>query len=272
MKTNIPFSATAIDQIIFPGYYNYMSFLERLAPLLDTQNIIIRVYDRNVFQAGNIAWDFCEAIGINTELPLQMPPRQENPSIDARLMGLVLTANQMILEDGGRLREFKELIDCVENFAFSERENKLLSSQERKMLLDTFRKGNCAIAQKYLQKEELFDEKNVFTLGEPKPLSEHDLYMLLFNLNAAWAKGMGAVPFALYNKLKVDHLKLKAPSMLGSRRSILTIERLLLSLFNTLCARVVPRKWLSTSLDKTLMRYIRKNTNLIQQNGTKLLD
>jgi len=52
----------------------------------------------------------------------KLPASNINVSIDARLKDLLLTANASIPETGGQLREFKELIDTVEDSHFLTKE------------------------------------------------------------------------------------------------------------------------------------------------------
>jgi len=266
-----PFAPTAIDRMVYPGYYDYAQHVRSLESQFGRENVILRVYDKNTFVDGNLAKDFCQAMDIPWDDSFIIPPKEDNPSIDARLTKLLLAANASIPEHGGLLREFKELIDCMDTFTFATRENKLLTTKERVAMMQNCSGGNHWIAQRHFGRDELFDTSNLLTMGDPVPLAEQDLYLLMFNLNAAWTKGMGAVPFPLYNKLKVAHLDLRLPATSGAKRNLLSTERSIFRFLTHLTGLLAPRSQMCDSSEKTMMRYIRKNANLVRKKGATLL-
>jgi len=266
-----PFGPTAIDAMVHPGYYDYAEQIRSLEGQFGRENIILRIYDRNGFFGGDLATDFCQAVGLEWLDEFTLAPGNENPSIDARLTGLLLAANAAIPSQGGRLREFKELIDSVEEFTFKDRESRLLSSDDRAAMLARFHRGNTWIARRYFNREELFDTANLEALGEPRKLADNDMYLLLFNLNAAWAQGMGAVPFPLYNRLKVAHLTGRMPSASGADRDGLCAEPSIFRVLNRFFGKLCARRNRCGSRERTVMRYIRKNADMVREKGATLL-
>jgi len=266
-----PFGPTAIDDMVHPDYYDYNRQLNALENQFGRENIILRIYDRNEFHGGNLAADFCHAVGLEWRDEFVQAPRNENPSIDARLTDMLLAANAAIPDRGGLLREFKELIDCVEEFTFKDREGRLLSPADRIAMVERFSGGNARIARRYFNREELFDTSDLDTLKAPKKLTDNDLYLLMFNLNAAWTQGMGAVPFPLYNRLKVDHLTRKMPTATGAKRNLFSAERSIFRILNRFFGKLCARGKRCGSQERTVMRYIRKNADLTRQKGSPLL-
>ncbi|MEF2229357.1 MAG: hypothetical protein V3571_00355 [Pseudodesulfovibrio sp.] len=267
-----PFAPTVADEMVFPGYYDYAARIRTLETLFGRGNLIIRVYDRNAFHGGCLVRDFCHALGLRWNEAFTLPPPEDNPSMDARLTDLMLKANKRLTKSNGSLREFKELLDCVEAFTFPNRENRLLSATDRIAMMKRYEEGNRWIARRYFQREELFDLTGLDSMGEPETLTEQELYDLLLNLNAAWARGIGAVPLSTYNKLKIAHLEIKTPSTHGIKQRFLHAETLLLKALSHLFIPRLPQDGQRCPTEKSAMRYIRKNAELIREKGSNLLD
>ncbi|MBI9081305.1 MAG: hypothetical protein JEY79_16385 [Pseudodesulfovibrio sp.] len=267
-----PFGLDFIDNMLHQNYHNYEKKLRFFEKHFGADNIIVRLYDWKTFHSGNIFHDFLHAINVPWNDHYVHPPRSTNSSIDARMKDLLLTANATIPEAGNQLREFKELINVVEKFRFVDRETKLLTLQERKDFLAECKTGNDWVGQTYFGRDELFDCSNVEDLGEPKKISEQDMYMLMFFLNSAWIKGVGAVPFPVYNYLKIRHLKLKAAGITGAKKAVLFLRVGIHEILHLIKLYIIPTNWPSSHLEKTTMHYIWKNAKLWLGKTDNLID
>jgi len=255
-----PFGPEAIVEMISAGYYDYAAQVRALEAGFGRENVILRVYDRNNFSGGFLANDFCHAVGLDWQVGFTVPPKTENPSVDARLTDILLAANATMPSLDGELREFKELIQYVGAATLEGTETKYFTGAERVAFMERLHEGNRWVARRYFGREELFDLSNLHTLGEPKRLSAEDRHRLFFNLNAAWLQGLGATPFPLYMELKGRHLDLKISAATGRKRMLLSLARPLLRvlIFGCGLSSRTDRK----SLNKTILRCIGKDIKL----------
>lgn len=99
---------------------------------------------------------------------------------------------------------------------------------------------------------------------EPRRLGEKDLRLLLLGLNRAWVRGVGAVPFRVYNLQKLRYLRLRLASVSGGRRMLLRVQILFCGLLRLFLA-LLPSK--QAEAEAHALYYLTKQLRLLRQAG-----
>lgn len=198
---------TILDQSISANdpYYNYYDLIERWGTVFGIENMIIRVFDRNLFVGGDLLRDFFDATDLQDSEDF-VTPENTNEKLSAQLQNVLILFN----------RAFPYYVDDkpagfnndLRAYILKESENKYKGKEKlptRKEALDfygKFAESNSKLAHQYLSSETIFSDdfsKYPETLGEGH--LEEDVVSDVFGLTANFMNNFYILP-----KNKIDRV------------------------------------------------------------------
>jgi len=230
--------------------------------------VAVRVFERRTMEQGCLFHDYCAAAGVPWSEAFRLPSGQINKAVDARLIGIFLEINATHAPHSGEARQFKEVLEELGQTFFRTQENRLLSVQARRSLLARFAESNAALARRLDREAPLFSPDDPAMDVEPRCLNEKDLRLLLLGLNRAWVRGVGAVPFWVYNIQKLRYVRLRLASVSGGRRMLLRVQIVFHGLLR-LSLALLPRK--RDEVEACALHYLTKQLRLLRQTGQNWL-
>lgn len=153
----------SIDESVrrFDGLWDYEAQLERWVEVFGRKQIVVRPYGRTDFHGGSITTDFFSLLAIDPS-ELALPPERVNSRINNDLLDFQRLVNRLPLTIEEKRRFHRLFIELTARTAGSGifAEGALLSEPQRRAILDRYRNGNRAVAQKYLHRDHLFYERD----------------------------------------------------------------------------------------------------------------
>lgn len=165
---------TMMERIISKGLMDYDRALAALADSFGKEHIIVRSYNEAVASRGIIR-DFLECTGISglKESELKLEDRIVNPSFSLSMTEAYRLIKAGIVECNARLGLVRYAAYQIFNKEESKPKEYPLPYEERCELLRHFKKGNCRVAEEFLDGKALFsDEIEDYDPWEPN--SERD--------------------------------------------------------------------------------------------------
>ena len=136
---------------------DYAGQCDNIAKVVGKENMIVRVYARELFPNGRIETDFMDAMGVTDLTGMQDLEAENNPSLTNNYAEILRVINLLKKENGLRLsdRQFEQAaLDCSLKFG-KENKTSLLSPEHRRFLQDRFGEGNDLVNENYVQKGSL---------------------------------------------------------------------------------------------------------------------
>jgi hypothetical protein len=140
--------------------WNYQIQLDKWTHVFGSSNIIVRPYEKETLANGDVRRDFLKILDI-PQSNLIMPDKMVNTRLNRDILDFQRIINQLPLSSKEKRTFHKELIDLT---SCSEATNlfhdePLLSSAQCNEIIPKYSKSNRIVAQTYIGKEELFDDK-----------------------------------------------------------------------------------------------------------------
>lgn len=167
---------------------DYLGRLDAWERVFGKENMIVRLYDNNEFVGGNIFTDFLTAIGVSDCEAYTPPERRINESLDPITTELLRQANI------NGLVEQHKFVRYLRNHFKPENAKSVgfMTDEERSHVLDQYTEMNAVIAEKYFEREILFQsvsEGGGGTTNEVE-LNPEELVSLIVKL---WNESHGVV-------------------------------------------------------------------------------
>lgn len=135
---------------------NYYDFLKKLENQFPGSKLTVRVYEKGQFEGGSIFSDFLKILNLDLTSEYQVEKKVVNPSLTTEKMEFTRYLNRLGLPIGFRTQlsrlVVKSALESNEVSLF--RKQDLISPQQAKKLLATYKPGNQAIAKEFLGRED----------------------------------------------------------------------------------------------------------------------
>lgn len=102
----LPMDYSSILQVTGPHFFDYDIAVRFFQSEFGVANVIVRRYELDALERGNLFYDFCSAINVPWSRDFVLPDEKTNKAADARLMDIFLTTNAMSLPFDGATRQF----------------------------------------------------------------------------------------------------------------------------------------------------------------------
>ncbi|MEA2017642.1 MAG: hypothetical protein U9N59_04270 [Campylobacterota bacterium] len=136
--------------------YDYYGFLKQLEKHFPSAGIVVKAYEKEQFKDGSIFADFFDILDLELTDEYKIEKGVVNPSLTRDKLEIVRYINQldlpMILKKNIKGLIVKSEIDTNNVSIF--REQNLLSPDESKQFLESYKNGNRLIAKEYLNRED----------------------------------------------------------------------------------------------------------------------
>ena len=134
------------------GYFNYLKIADLWANCFGKDNLIIRQFERDLLINGDICDDFCNLVGIDSAGLIRVA--DQNMSLGLNQINVLRYYNRKLASPINSSEEWqaeqnirKNLVKFVETGSSIKA---LLSTDEKRQVLERFREVNLALAEKYL--------------------------------------------------------------------------------------------------------------------------
>ena len=168
--------------------YDYLTLLEMWGELLEVENLIVKIFEKNRMYKNDLIQDFLKILNVtNTEKYLS-PPNDLNKSLDKTKLSFLKTMNGLVPEhlDGHKNPLRGDLITALENIDNNEKLR--LPAELAKEILAYYKNDNLAIKAKYfpLLEDPLFAENIAPTDNQEANLDHLNTKDLYTITSALW--------------------------------------------------------------------------------------
>lgn len=166
----------AIEDIVESAHY--LNQLNMIAECIGKENLIVRIYDRNIFKNNSIYADFLDIFGIPLTDEFIVRDETINISLDEstlKLKQLINIANRGVSVGETYNRFYVPLLDVVreKNQMFGRKS--LLSEMQKAKIRSMFSEENSIMAKEYLNGGKLFEYKDTCEIEKDKSQMQEEL-------------------------------------------------------------------------------------------------
>ena len=161
--------------------WNYQLQLEKWAEVFGRENLIVRPYQQNRTIEGDIRKDFLNLLGLSHER-FSLPHKKINTKINRDILEVQRIINILPLstkEKRSFHKELMELTSLSQNLDVFD-DSPLLTSEQCQKIVADYSENNSYVAQSYLGKKNLFDEKISYDNPENENSSGLNLKKLIY--------------------------------------------------------------------------------------------
>lgn len=267
--STLPFDFDAMVREAGDNHYDYFKVVEFFEQEFGQGNVLVRPFWKERFVEGDLFRDFCATVNIDWNPGFWTPGKKTNLGADARLTGLLLRCNE--LKPGGpeQTRQLKEILEELGRTHFQEQENGLFSPDERAAFLARFEEGNRALAERFGGGGALFPSADLAD-AEVRRMTTEDLESLLILMNRAWLEGIGGLSAAVYNRKRMEALRIKRNSVSMPRSALIGLQlagRSFLQLVYSLTGSAG-----AGATDADILQQVSRHLRLLREQGMSLSD
>lgn len=139
---------TLTKELFTKGLLDYYNMIHKWSSHIGSDNIHVKIYEKEQFVQGNIFNDFMSIFNINDITELTLPTKKVNPS---------LTPDQILIIKAFDKADLNHFLDDVIQKPYSfknEEKGKFLSPKERKNILSKCEKSNAKVALEFLNRQD----------------------------------------------------------------------------------------------------------------------
>lgn len=144
--------------ILMPAI-DFPEIFEKCLTYAEADRFILRPYEKQQFHEGSIFSDFLYCLGLNFSDELVLPDKIVNPSFDRKTLEFRKMLNFMEVDKDDNVRKY-EINSLLAEYTVSRNKGKpfesenLLTSSERRQILDKFLPGNKKVAEVFLNRKD----------------------------------------------------------------------------------------------------------------------
>ena len=149
---------------------DYYTLLTNYATVFGKENIIVKQYDYSLFKDNSIFSDICSAVGIDKIDSWEQPKKENsNISLNQDIIDLIT-----LIKKNYPKEKAIEIIKHVKELDYKGvvPPKSILSTEQRKQILNKYRDSNKKIAKEFLNKSYLFDETDLSQNSEQDEYQE----------------------------------------------------------------------------------------------------
>lgn len=154
--------------------WDYEKKLQPWQDVFGSDNILVRIFDKQELAGGDVRSDFLTVLNIPA-VDFQLPAMEINTRLCRDILEFQRLINKLPMEPVQK-RQFREelmsLSRATGNTGLFD-DSPLLDNDERRQILTSYTKSNQALARKYFQRDELFNEE--ITVQTEGQTGTHDL-------------------------------------------------------------------------------------------------
>lgn len=144
--------AESVQIILGHGYFDFYTILCPWSEVFGKENIIVRCYEKEQLSNG-IFRDFLDAIGLKNDNAFQIPEDKVNISMNWDLIEIIRLCNIRFV-DHRRFHRFLVNILTKVNLEYKGKQQRLLSPQGRREIIEHFAESNARVAREYLGRKD----------------------------------------------------------------------------------------------------------------------
>lgn len=146
-----------VDSLIHNQITNFQTYLDMLSEVVGKENLLIRIYEKQQFNGGNIFADFLSVFGLELTSEYKMPDKVINPSLSPDYAEIKRLCNKLpfderLIRDTFLEGLWKLSVDDTSGLPFTS-EN-ILPTGKREEITKLLAESNEAVARQYLGRED----------------------------------------------------------------------------------------------------------------------